>query len=195
MADSKSHRTINHDEIREFVEKRGGTPSLVKDTGALRIDQPGGATSDNYQALTWDQFFKAFEDNNLAMVYQAETAQGNASNILKFVQRETGDAGGGVRKKKSEPLPHDTDDDAQSAPNKDEDAKKKATKGTTARNDNDDDSKDKNPDTKGGKKTKDPAERGGSERSKGAGKSDKNDNKKSGNEKPNKKSTDATKKH
>lgn len=195
MADSKSHRTTDHDEIREFVESKGGTPSFVKDTGVLRIDFPGGAPSDKFEHLDWDKFFAAFEANNLAMVYQVETAEGNPSNFLKFVQREVGEAGGGVHKKKSQPLPHDTDDDAMSAPNKDEDGKKKETKGTTARNDNDDDSDDKHPDTKGGKKTNDPAFRGGSDREKGAGKSDKNDNKKSGNEKPNKKSTDAKKKH
>ena len=195
MADSKSHTTVDHDEIRKFVESKGGIPAFVRDTGVLRIDFPGGAGEEKFEHLDWDKFFKAFEDNNLAMVYQVETAEGRPSNFLRFVQREVGDAKGGTHKTTHADKPHDTDDDAQSAPNKDEDYKKKQTKGTTARNDNDDDSGDKHPDTKGGKKTKDPEQRGGSEREKGEHKSDKNDNKKSGNETPNKKSTDAKKKH
>ncbi len=194
-AKSSMHTTINHQEIRQYVEARGGTPSVISDTGTLQISYPGSASAGAAESVTWDQFFKAFEDNNLAMAYQEETAEGKPSNILKFVQREPGAAGGSLHRTASATKPYDTDDDAMSQPNKDEDGKKKETKGFTARKDNDDDSQDKNPDTKGGKKTNDPAFRGGSDREKGEVKSDKNDNKKSGDEKPNKKSTDAKKKH
>lgn len=194
-AKSSAHTTTNHREIRQYVEARGGTPSFITATGTLQIAYPGSASAGGAETVTWDQFFKAFEDNNLAMMYQEETAEGKPSNILKFVQREPGAASGSLHRTASATKPYDTDDDAMSAPNKDEDAKKKETKGTTARKDNDDDSNDKNPDTKGGKKTGDPAFRGGSDREKGAGKTDKNDSKKSGSEKPNKKSTDAKKTH
>lgn len=194
-AKSAMHTTTNHDEIRQYVEARGGTPAFVGDTGSLLIVYPGSAGGATSEQMTWDQFFKAFEANNLAMTYQAETAEGKPSNVLKFVQRQVEAAAGSLHRTATATTPFDTDDDALSAPNKDEDAKKKETKGFTARKDNDDDSDDKHPDTKGGKKTNDPAFRGGSDREKGEVKSDKNDNKKSGNEKPNKKSTDAKKKH
>lgn len=104
--------------------------------------------------------------------------------------------GGGAR---------DIDEDAgEQGAGHDGDAKKKETKGFTARNNNDDDSKDKNPDTKGGKKTNDPefkkAGAKGVETQKSGGgsnqdspksnKQDKNDNKKSGTDSPKKKSSE-----
>lgn len=108
-----------------------------------------------------------------------------------------------VTKKKSDGGARHIDDDAgEQGAGHDGDAKKKATKGFTARNNNDDDSKDKNPDTKGGMKTKDPefkkaGEKGTETQKSDAGsnrdtpkakKQDKNDNKKSGSESPKKKS-------
>lgn len=62
-----------------------------------------------------------------------------------------------VTKKKTGAQNKHIDDDAgEQGVGHDGDAKKKATKGFTARNNNDDDKKDRNPDTKGGMKTKDP---------------------------------------
>jgi hypothetical protein len=92
MAESKV--TTDHDEIRRFVESRGGKPAAVKATGSdddpgiLRIDFPGGAGSDELEHLTWDEFFDKFEEQRLAMVYQDEKSTGEPSTFVKFVRRD-----------------------------------------------------------------------------------------------------------
>jgi hypothetical protein len=93
MAQSKV--TTGHEEIRRFVESRGGKPAAVKGTGSdtdpgiLRIDFPGGAGSDDLEHLDWDEFFDKFEEQQLAFVYQEEKASGEPSTFVKFVRRDS----------------------------------------------------------------------------------------------------------
>jgi hypothetical protein len=90
MAESKT--TTNHDEIRQWAEARGGRPASVKGTGGrdeagiLRINFPGGA-EDSLEDISWEEFFEAFEENNLAFLYQEETASGDESRFFKLVNR------------------------------------------------------------------------------------------------------------
>ena len=90
MAEAKT--TTDHDEIRQWAEARGGRPASVKgtggedDAGILRINFPGGA-EDSLEDISWEQFFAAFEDNNLALLYQEETASGDESRFFKLVNR------------------------------------------------------------------------------------------------------------
>lgn len=90
---SKSLSTTNHDEIRAWVEKRKGTPSTVKatakgDTGILRIDFPGYSGKDTLEAISWDDFFKKFDESNVEFLYQNETAAGKESRFNKFVAKK-----------------------------------------------------------------------------------------------------------
>ncbi|CCH51337.1 hypothetical protein BN8_00255 [Fibrisoma limi BUZ 3] len=93
MASAKT--TTNHDEIRTYVEERDGKPARVKGTekngdgsGVIRIDFPAGAGEDKLEAISWDEFFEEFDKNNLAMLYQEETKDGNESRFVKFVNRD-----------------------------------------------------------------------------------------------------------
>ena len=92
-ADSESKVTTNHDEIKAWVEERGGRPARVKGTegkagsGVLRIDYPGFSGEDTLEQITWEEFFTAFDDNNLAFLYQEETKDGSESRFSKFVDR------------------------------------------------------------------------------------------------------------
>lgn len=76
MASAK--RTIDHDEIRRWVEEKGGCPSHVKGTGSgddpgiLRIDFPGFSGQDSLESISWDEFFEYFEENKLALLYREE---------------------------------------------------------------------------------------------------------------------------
>jgi hypothetical protein len=94
-ADSGSKTTTDHDEIRGWVEERGGKPARVKGTknkqgmGVLRIDYPGFSGEDTLETITWEEFFQAFDDNNLAFLYQDETKDGSESRFSKFVERGT----------------------------------------------------------------------------------------------------------
>ena len=87
MAEAK--RTTNHDEIRKWVEDHGGKPSHVKatggknDVGLLRIDFPGFSGKDSLEEISWDDFFKAFDENDLAFLYQDD----KDSKFNKFVSR------------------------------------------------------------------------------------------------------------
>ena len=49
------------------------------------IKRPGGT---HYEEITWDEFFQAFDENNLALVVQAETKSGQKSNFNKLVSRD-----------------------------------------------------------------------------------------------------------
>jgi hypothetical protein len=96
----QSKTTTDHDEIRRWAEERGGKPATVEDTaksgekaGLLRIDFPTGAGSPPLEPISWDDFFEKFDEAELAMVYQDETAEGETSYFCKFVSRENAHAG------------------------------------------------------------------------------------------------------
>ena len=90
----ESKTTTDHDTIKEWVEARGGVPATVKRTekngepGLLRIDYPGVGEDDEFDQLSWDEFFEAFEDNDLAFLYQEKTKDGKESRFSKFVSRD-----------------------------------------------------------------------------------------------------------
>ena len=85
----------DHRRIREWAEERGAKPACVKgtggnkDTGMIRLDFPGYSGGDSLQEISWDEWFKAFDENNLALLMQDETADGTQSNFNKLVSRET----------------------------------------------------------------------------------------------------------
>ena len=91
---AESKVTTDHDEIRQWVEERGGHPARVKDTesknspGLLRIDYPGFSGSDSLEAISWDEFFEGFDDNKLAFLYQEETKEGKQSRFSKLIERD-----------------------------------------------------------------------------------------------------------
>ena len=90
---SEAKVTTDHDEIRKWVEERGGHPAQVKDTELLRIDYPGFSGEDRLEEITWETFFKAFEENNLAFLYQDETKDGKQSRFSKLVDRDKAEEG------------------------------------------------------------------------------------------------------
>ncbi|HEX2122302.1 MAG TPA: hypothetical protein VHL59_11725, partial [Thermoanaerobaculia bacterium] len=89
MATAKA--TTDHDEIRRWVEARGGRPARVATTGSrhdpgiLRIDFPGFSGEDSLEEIEWDEFFDWFDRNSLAALLS--TARGNRFN--KLVDRAT----------------------------------------------------------------------------------------------------------
>ena len=88
----ESNTTTDHEEIRKWVEERGGHPAVVKGTekggsALLRIDYPGYSGDDKLTEITWDEFFEIFDENNLAFLYQEKTADGELSRFSKLVNR------------------------------------------------------------------------------------------------------------
>ncbi|MCU1235980.1 MAG: 1,4-alpha-glucan branching enzyme [Candidatus Solibacter sp.] len=98
--------TIDHEEIRRWVEARHGVPAHVKgtsadsdDPGLLRIDFPDGPDP-NLEPISWDEWFKKFEDKKLAFIYEEKTAEGKISYFNKLVSRDT------VKDQLEEPAKH-----------------------------------------------------------------------------------------
>jgi hypothetical protein len=91
---AESRTTTDHEEIRRWVEEHGGKPARVRgtgddgDPGVLRIDFPQGAGEDQLEHISWDEWFDAFEKNELALLYQERKAGGEDSTFAKLVQRE-----------------------------------------------------------------------------------------------------------
>ena len=88
----ESNTTTDHEEIRNWVEERGGHPAIVKGTekggsALLRIDYPGFSGEDKLTEITWDEFFEIFDENKLAFLYQEKTADGELSRFSKLVNR------------------------------------------------------------------------------------------------------------
>ena len=94
----ESKVTTNHGEIQRWVEERGGSPARVKGTesrtdgGLLRIDYPGFTGEDTLESITWEEFFKAFDEHNLTFLYQDKTKDGKVSRFSKFIDRDSEEA-------------------------------------------------------------------------------------------------------
>ena len=93
----RSLATTDHQKIRTWVEARHGHPSVVRSThsdepgqsGLLRIDF--NKPEAELEEVSWDEFFETFDDNNLAFLYQENTASGRKSRFNKFVSRDSVD--------------------------------------------------------------------------------------------------------
>jgi hypothetical protein len=88
---AESHTTTDHDKIQRWIESRQGRPAQVRGTedpsgeGILRVDfrEP----DERLEQLSWDEFFRTFEDRKLAFLYQDKTGDGKTSRFFKFVRR------------------------------------------------------------------------------------------------------------
>lgn len=88
-----SRTTRDHDEIRKWAEARGAVPAEVKGTergggaGILRFEFPNAPNRNDskLEEISWEDFFEKFDQNNLELVYQEKTAEGQRSNFNKLV--------------------------------------------------------------------------------------------------------------
>lgn len=83
-------QTQDHDEIREWVEARGGVPAIVKGTeGLLRIDFVEGPRSGGHEPtleeVDWETWFEKFDENDLVFLYSPE----KKSRFFKLISEET----------------------------------------------------------------------------------------------------------
>ncbi len=100
---ASARAAIDHDEIREWVEERGGHPARVKesgdanDPGILRIDYPGFSGQGTLERISWDEFFDAFDENKLAFLFQDESD----SRLSKLVDRSSVEVSRGRTRKRT----------------------------------------------------------------------------------------------
>ncbi len=94
-----SHVLVDHDEIRRWAEDRNAEPACVRGTGGgdapgmIRLDFPGYTGADSLERIDWEEWFRAFDENGLALVVQDTTSGGERSNFNKLVSRENAMAG------------------------------------------------------------------------------------------------------
>src|ERR1051326_1929313 len=95
----------DHDEILRWAEERNARPACVRDTanngdvGMIRLDFPGYSGGQSLDELSWDDWFQKFDESNLALLVQDETAGGQKSNFNKLVSRETAGLEAGSRRR------------------------------------------------------------------------------------------------
>ena len=94
MTKTDRSATTDHDEIRKWVEKRGGYPAMVAATerndrpgGMLRIDldDPDGSRDTGLHRISWEEFFTVLDKNDLAFL----RVDDDDSRFNKFVEAES----------------------------------------------------------------------------------------------------------
>lgn len=87
MTDSRM--TKDHQTIRAWAEARRAEPAHVAATGAN--DDPGILRLDfeprdrSLEPISWDEFFRKFDEADLSFLYQDKTEDGHTSRFHKFV--------------------------------------------------------------------------------------------------------------
>ncbi len=85
----QSLATRDHGVIQEWAEERRALPSVVGDSkagqgiGVLRLDFPG-YSGNRLRKVNWDEWFKTFDKNNLAFLFQEHKRDGSTSNFFKL---------------------------------------------------------------------------------------------------------------
>lgn len=94
--EGRSLATTHHEVIRQWAEERGGTPATVEGTehgdhlGVLRIDF--GGNDSNLRRVSWEEWFKTFDDRRLNFIYQEQRTDGTQSNFFRLENPEREDA-------------------------------------------------------------------------------------------------------
>ena len=100
----KSRVLTDHEEIRRWAEERDAQPACVRGTGSeedvgmIRLDFPGYSGETSLEPIEWEEWLEKFDENNLALLVEDETASGEQSNFNKIIGRETAAAASEGRK-------------------------------------------------------------------------------------------------
>ena len=88
--------TTSHEVIRHWAEERGGVPATVEGTehgdraGVLRFDF--GERTDKLRHITWEEWFRTFDERRLNFLYQEERKDGRQSTFFRLENPEREDA-------------------------------------------------------------------------------------------------------
>lgn len=98
--DGRSLVTTNHEVIQQWADKRKGMPATIEGTehedhlGVLRFDFQGGDTPDSsrLRQVSWNEWFKTFDERNLNFLYQETKTDGAQSNFFRLENPTRSDA-------------------------------------------------------------------------------------------------------
>ncbi|MGV9808425.1 SAP domain-containing protein [Micromonospora chersina] len=82
--------TTDHEVIRRWAEARKGVPTTVDGTehdghaGVLRFDFPSNGREQRLREISWEEWFRAFDERRLNFIYQEERSDGKQSNFFRL---------------------------------------------------------------------------------------------------------------
>src|SRR5690348_15225857 len=85
--DYEAKRTRDHKAIRRWADERRGRPAMVEGTQILRFDF--GEPDEKLAQVSWDEFFRVFDDRDLEFLHQDHTHDGKIGRFNKFVRAGT----------------------------------------------------------------------------------------------------------
>lgn len=94
--EGRSLVTTHHEVIKQWAEERKATPATVSGTehddhlGVLRFDF--GGDSQDLQHVSWDEWFKTFDERRLNFIYQEQRTDGTDSNFFRLENPNREDA-------------------------------------------------------------------------------------------------------
>lgn len=86
----QSLTTTDHDVIMQWAQARNAVPATIAGTerenrvGMLRFDFPGGASGGNLRQISWNDWFRTFDERRLNFIYQEQLSSGNQSNFFQL---------------------------------------------------------------------------------------------------------------
>jgi hypothetical protein len=92
MTDDSPIITVDHKGVRAWVERNGGEPARIRNTG--RTTDPGllrikfSPHEESLEAISWDAFFAEFEKQKLALLYLEDPDADGEVQFFRFVGRD-----------------------------------------------------------------------------------------------------------
>lgn len=89
--------TTDHEVIKQWAAERDASPATVPGTehgnrkGVLRFDFPGYGGQD-LEHISWDEWFKTFDERKLNFIYQEHKKDGKQSNFFRLENPKREDA-------------------------------------------------------------------------------------------------------
>lgn len=81
--------TTNHEVIRRWARARGAKPATIAGTerdgraGVLTFDLPGYRENRRLRHITWNDWFRTFDERGLNLIYQEQLRDGRPSNFFR----------------------------------------------------------------------------------------------------------------
>ena len=78
---------IDNDEVRAWVEERGGVPATLKEVSENGEESPDmlhlafGKMGPDMEEMDWEEFAERFENENLALAYDDEAPKGTTPDF------------------------------------------------------------------------------------------------------------------
>ncbi len=94
--EGRSLVTTHHEVIRQWADERDALPATVEGTehgdhlGVLRFDL--GGDDDKLRHVSWEEWFKTFDERGLNFIYQEQRSDGSQSNFFQLENPQREDA-------------------------------------------------------------------------------------------------------